>query len=324
MLNRQMQAQALAALSFSVLACALVGMVWAAHTVRKPSELEQFIAVPVAPRLYTMPGGMPGTGYSGRGSNEEDFADPYGGGDKPGPYGYVNDPYDGDWALGPLGGKAVRVQGLRLAPMEEKNRNIWGDDVMGTNSIFMGKMTPKDVDFANQQRAQRMQAMNKPPQKMMKGQGRPNYVDTKADWVGTNAAFFGANGGGNGLARKNKSHKGMMQKKQAHQLKGKLQAQQKKALKAKKTFAKRAPFMKLYRSDDPHEAEYGREGDNILDESVLPSDVGSGGPVIGVDGLPSNAAHSWVHVEEPFSFACNPDIWGCENGLEVAPEYAND
>ncbi len=29
---------------------------------------------------------------------------------QPGPYGRVNDPYDGDWALGPLGGKAVTMQ----------------------------------------------------------------------------------------------------------------------------------------------------------------------------------------------------------------------
>jgi hypothetical protein len=29
---------------------------------------------------------------------------------QPGPYGRVNDPYDGDWALGPLGGKAVNIQ----------------------------------------------------------------------------------------------------------------------------------------------------------------------------------------------------------------------
>ncbi len=40
----------------------------------------------------------------------EDYTDPYGGGDVRGPYGYVNDPYDGDWALGPLGGKARNVQ----------------------------------------------------------------------------------------------------------------------------------------------------------------------------------------------------------------------
>ena len=72
------------------------------------------------------------------------------------------------------------------------------------------------------------------------------------------------------------------------------------------------------------DAEYGLEGDNILNEDVLPSDVGSGGPVIGVDGLPGNVDHAWEHVEEPFSFACSEDILGCEGGLEVDPDYAND
>ncbi len=35
-------------------------------------------------------------------------------------------------------------------------------------------------------------------------------------------------------------------------------------------------------------------------------------------------AHDWVHVEEPFSFSCSPDILGCEGGLEVDPAYAAD
>ena len=32
---------------------------------------------------------MPGNGYSGRANNLEDYTDPYGGGDVPGPYGNV-------------------------------------------------------------------------------------------------------------------------------------------------------------------------------------------------------------------------------------------
>ena len=29
--------------------------------------------------------------------------------------GYANDPYDGDWALGPLGGKGIQTQ-VRVSP----------------------------------------------------------------------------------------------------------------------------------------------------------------------------------------------------------------
>ena len=98
-----------------------------------------------------------------------------------------------------------------------------------------------------------------------------------------------------------------------------------------------------------------------LNDDVLPSAVGTGGPVIGVDGLPSNVDHTWNHYPDvsgfpipclllcitlslfwvtnchwfellvksvigaqAFSFACNPDILGCETGLEVDPEYAWD
>mmetsp|Transcript_16157 Transcript_16157/g.25078 ORF Transcript_16157/g.25078 Transcript_16157/m.25078 type:complete len:321 (+) Transcript_16157:3-965(+) len=320
MVSRKLQAQALAAASAALVACALIGMVWATQ-IRKPTSMMQYIAIPMAPRLFTMPGGMPGTGFSGRGSNEEDYTDPYGGGDKPGPYGYVNDPYDGDWALGPLGGKAVGVQGLRMAPAPDQDRNLWGSEDMGTNSIFMGKMTPKDVQFSNQQRENRMKAM-RPPQQVMKGHSGKSYIDPKADWIGTNSAFFGANGGGYGLAQKNKQQKGMLHKKQAHQLKAKIQGQKAK-VQAKKV-AKKAPFQKLFRSDDPHMAEYGFEGPNQLNDDVLPSAVGTGGPVIGVDGEPSNVDHAWVHYPEEFSFACNPDILGCDEGLTVEPEYAED
>lgn len=111
-----------------------------------------------------------------------------------------------------------------------------------------------------------------------------------------------------------------------------------------------------------------------LNDDVLPSAVGTGGPVIGVDGLPSNVDHTWVHYKDvrapspscssvrwfvcclfgirgwfcrlrgwfgrsvcagndgeltmgcaqAFSYACNPDILGCETGLEVDPVYAWD
>jgi hypothetical protein len=57
---------------------------------------------------------------------------------------------------------------------------------------------------------------------------------------------------------------------------------------------------------------------------VLPSAVGTGGPVIGVDGKPSNVDHAWKHIEEPFSFVCNPDIPGCAEGLTVDETYAKD
>lgn len=120
------------------------------------------------------------------------------------------------------------------------------------------------------------------------------------DWVGTNQAFFGAHQGGDSSF----TH----QAKRSHFKK----AQQKSGRKMKV-----ARTQSLFRSDDPHMAEYGLEGDNILNEDVLPSDIGSGGPVIGVDGEPSNVDHAWVHVEEPFSFACDETILGCAGGLEV-------
>lgn len=135
------------------------------------------------------------------------------------------------------------------------------------------------------------------------------------DWVGTNTAFFGAHQGGDSSfthqpqAQAAKGGRGRFQRAQHGKSSRKM---------------KMAHTQKLFRSDDPHLAEYGLEGDNILNEDVLPSDVGSGGPVIGVDGEPSNVDHEWVHVEEPFSFSCNPDILGCEEGLEVDPDYAND
>jgi len=104
--------------------------------------------------LFSHPGGMPDTGYSGRANNLEDYTDPYGGGDVPGPYGFANDPYDGDWALGPLGGKGIRTQNLnfvngpvrRSAPAprikhgrmaEEDEPNVWGAEPMGTDSLFI-------------------------------------------------------------------------------------------------------------------------------------------------------------------------------------------
>lgn len=85
-----------------------------------------------------------------RATNEEDLSDPYGGGDQPGPYGRVNDPYDGDWALNPLGGKQIKMQVLNFSvptilcspliayiqalPMLQSQPvvqdNIWNDNVM--------------------------------------------------------------------------------------------------------------------------------------------------------------------------------------------------
>jgi hypothetical protein len=283
---------------------------------RATALMQEYLLVPVEGRqLATMPQGMPGNGHSGRATNVEDYTDPYGGGDVPGPYGRVNDPYDGDWALGPLGGKAVNVQGLRMVNPAQAalDRNIWDSDAMGTDSIFMGNMPVSAVQKVHKQQEARRKAAQ-----MMKDHEDQMHAHEDTRWVGTNAAFFGANGGGTGLARGTK--KGMTQKHGAR----KASPQHRAAGAAKGKAAMRAKTMALFRSDDPHEAEYGREGDHILDESVLPSDVGSGGPVIGVDGLPSNVDHTWVHHDEPFSFACNPDIWGCENGLTVDPMYAND
>jgi len=272
--------------------------------------------------LFSHPGGMPDTGHSGRANNYEDISDPYGGSDVPGPYGYADDPYDGDWALGPLGGKGLRTQNLRFtngfqnrrpaaparkvqsrgAPQQEE-ANVWGAEPMGTDSLFMPRLTASDIKHGQQEH----DAMVKKQMAKFGGKAPPKTPD----WVGTNQAFFGAHQGGDSSfthqpAQAKRSHfKRAQQKNQPRKMKG-------------------ARTQQLFRSDDPHLAEYGFEGDNQLNEDVLPSDIGSGGPVIGVDGEPSNVDHAWVHVEEPFSFSCSPDILGCEEGLEVDPDYAND
>eukprot|EP00287_Rhodomonas_sp_CCMP768_P002392 CAMPEP_0196718204 /NCGR_PEP_ID=MMETSP1091-20130531/1479_1 /TAXON_ID=302021 /ORGANISM="Rhodomonas sp., Strain CCMP768" /LENGTH=298 /DNA_ID=CAMNT_0042058815 /DNA_START=22 /DNA_END=918 /DNA_ORIENTATION=- len=294
---RQDQPVRVIAASLALIAVATLAVTALISQKQKADGLLQIIEVPMAPALFR----MPGSGYSGRATNLEDYTDPYGGGDVPGPYGYVNDPYDGDWALGPLGGKAHTVQSLYSRPVVKQpgDKNLWSADSQGTNSIFMGKYTAKQAEMDKQQRAapQRRAPPTKAQKEVAKHMQSDSFVPD-ADWVGTNSVFFGSNGGGNGWARKQKNK---VQKRQ-NVMKAKTQS--------------------LFRSDDPHMAEYGFEGPNQLNDDVLPSAVGTGGPVIGVDGLPSNVDHTWVHYEEPFSFQCNPDILGCDTGLEVAPEYA--
>jgi hypothetical protein len=316
--NRRALAATAAMVGAGVLACgAVVGRY------HQQTALEQFMLVPVnGPMLFSHPGGMPDTGYSGRANNLEDYTDPYGGGDVPGPYGYANDPYDGDWALGPLGGKGIQTQNLRFvdgfqnrrapaqAPVRngrmarEDEPNVWGSEPMGTDSLFMPRLTASDIKHGEEAHKA---AMKK--QLAAMGGKKPEPVP---DWVGTNTAFFGAHqGGDSSFTHQPQAAKG------GH-------GHFKKAQHGKGRKMKMAHTQQLFRSDDPHLAEYGFEGDNQLNEDVLPSDIGSGGPVIGVDGEPSNVDHEWVHVEEPFSFSCNPDILGCEEGLEVDPDYAND
>mmetsp|Transcript_87291 Transcript_87291/g.130987 ORF Transcript_87291/g.130987 Transcript_87291/m.130987 type:complete len:289 (-) Transcript_87291:142-1008(-) len=286
---REHQPMRAVAASFALIAVATLAVAAIISNQNKADAMLEIVEVPMAPQLFR----MPGSGYSGR----------------PGPYGYVNDPYDGDWALGPLGGKAVRPQALRAqalyarAPIQKpEDKNIWDADSQGTNSIFMGKMTAKQAGLDNQQKiaprrkSAKVLTAEQNVAKHMKG---GSYVPDES-WVGTNSVFFGSNGGGNGWARKQKS---------------KVQKQQR-VMKAK--------TQSLFRSDDPHMAEYGFEGPNQLNDDVLPSAVGTGGPVIGVDGLPSNVDHTWVHYKDAFSYACNPDILGCETGLEVDPVYAWD
>ena len=316
MLFRSALAASAAIVGAALLGCAAV----VGRYRQQQTELEQFLLVPMnGPMLFSHPGGMPGNGYSGRANNLEDYTDPYGGGDVPGPYGYANDPYDGDWALGPLGGKGVKTQNLRFlngftnsrssgpAPRvqahgrvsRDDEANVWGAEPMGTNSLFMPRLTESDIKHGEEAHA----AMVKKQMAKFGGKAPPKTPD----WVGTNQAFFGAHQGGDSSF----TH----QAKRSHFKK----AQQKSGRKMKV-----ARTQSLFRSDDPHMAEYGLEGDNILNEDVLPSDIGSGGPVIGVDGEPSNVDHAWVHVEEPFSFACDETILGCAGGLEVDPDYAND
>jgi len=187
---------------------------------------------------------------------------------------------------------------------EEDEPNVWGAEPMGTNSLFMPRLTASDIKHGEEAHKA---AMKK--QFAAMGGKAPEPVP---DWVGTNTAFFGAHqGGDSSFTHQPQAAKG------GH-------GRFKNAQKGKARKMKVAHTQQLFRSDDPHMAEYGLEGDNILNEDVLPSDVGSGGPVIGVDGLPGNVDHAWEHVEEPFSFACSEDILGCEGGLEVDPDYAND
>ena len=209
--------------------------------------------------------------------------------------GYANDPYDGDWALGPLGGKALRTQNLyTVKPAEEPN--IWGEEPMGTNSLFMPRMTESDVRASQQAKAAAMQQQAN----LMKGQ------PPVPDWVGTNQAFFGAHQGGDSSFSSQPQAKVPRHATSKH---GRARPQSRKM--------KTAHTQQLFRSEEPGVAEYGLEGDNILNEEVLPSEVGTGGPVIGVDGVPSNGEHEWIHYDEPLDFACDPSILGCEDGLEV-------
>ena len=203
---------------------------------------------------------------------------------------------------------AAPRRGVRYMKPEDEP-NVWGAEPMGTNSLFMPRLTASDIKHGQDEHARMVQ-------QQMKANGDKAPV-AEPSWVGTNTAFMGAHQGGDSSfsPHQAKSFNPRHAKK----------SQFSKAQRAKQPHAmKVAQTQQLFRSDDPNEAEYGLEGDNVLNEDVLPSDVGSGGPVIGVDGLPSNVDHAWVHVDEPFSFACNPDILGCENGLEVDPEYAND
>ena len=188
-------------------------------------------------------------------------------------------------------GPAPRVQAHGRVSRDDE-ANVWGAEPMGTNSLFMPRLTESDIKHGEEAHA----AMVKKQMAKFGGKAPPKTPD----WVGTNQAFFGAHQGGDSSF----TH----QAKRSHFKK----AQQKSGRKMKV-----ARTQSLFRSDDPHMAEYGLEGDNILNEDVLPSDIGSGGPVIGVDGEPSNVDHAWVHVEEPFSFACDETILGCAGGLEV-------
>jgi len=303
------------------------------------------------PQLFSFPGGMPGNGYSGRATNEEDVSDPYGGGDKPGPYGRVNDPYDGDWALNPLGGKQIKMQALPMIQAAAPADNIWNDGVMGTDSIFMHSMSSKE---ANQNL---MNKRSQPAPSELVGPGGPG---TDSGWVGTDQVFFGSNGGGYGWARRAGAKPMVGQAltgvnadsliRDGYSNGGKVQSvpnlggtnfafnkadgyhfgwarkQQPKAAGAgaQAPRAQKSLLQSLFRSDDAHEAEYGREGPNQLNDDVLPSAVGTGGPVIGVDGLPSNLDHTWAKHAEEFSFKCSDDIYGCAGGLTVDPEYAAD
>mmetsp|Transcript_46460 Transcript_46460/g.123298 ORF Transcript_46460/g.123298 Transcript_46460/m.123298 type:complete len:305 (-) Transcript_46460:197-1111(-) len=304
---------------------------------------------------------MPATGYSGRATNEEDYADPYGGGDKPGPYGYVNDPYDGDWALNPLGGKQIKMQSLFRAPMvaprapvmQAKGQmqaamgddNIWNEGVMGTNSIFMHQMTSKDAQM-NLEMKRSQPAPSEPV--------GPGGAGADSSWVGTNSVFFGSNGGGYGWARaptqkimKGQALRSIDKSKSVYRdgyssntiqsvpvlggtnaafnlADGYHYGWAKKPQSPKTNRVQKSHLQSLFRSADAHEAEYGREGDNQLNDDVLPSAVGTGGPVIGVDGKPSNIDHTWAKHQEEFSFKCSEDIPGCAEGLTVDPEYAAD
>jgi len=320
----------------------------------------EFMIPKNAPQLFSFPGGMPGNGYSGRATNEEDVSDPYGGGDHPGPYGRVNDPYDGDWALNPLGGKQIKMQALPMLqtqgaqPMLQSQQavppdNIWNDGVMGTNSIFMHSMSSKD---ANQN------LMTKRAQKQPSPEVGPGGPGSDSEWVGTNTVFFGSNGGGYGWARKagpkaltgqalRSLPQGPAVTRDGYSNGGKVQSvpnlggtnfafnmadgshwgwarKQQQPAAGKAPRAQKSVLQSLFRSDDAHEAEYGREGDNQLNDDVLPSAVGTGGPVIGVDGKPSNVDHAWAKHPEEFSFACSEDIDGCAGGLTVDPVYAAD
>jgi len=150
--------------------------------------------------LATFPGGMPDTGHSGRANNEEDLLDPYGGGDVPGPYGNVNDPYDGDWALAPLGGKARHLSNLRMVMPQQR-------PMMQRRMAPMSRLVAQPDWQPHPQFAQPRQ-FERSQYEGVKYAPRENYniindnagVDNAGK--GTNAAFLGSNGGGFGLKQR--------------------------------------------------------------------------------------------------------------------------
>mmetsp|Transcript_46459 Transcript_46459/g.123294 ORF Transcript_46459/g.123294 Transcript_46459/m.123294 type:complete len:210 (-) Transcript_46459:324-953(-) len=161
---------------------------------------------------------------------------------------------------------------------------------MGTNSIFMHQMTSKDAQM-NLEMKRSQPAPSEPV--------GPGGAGADSSWVGTNSVFFGSNGGGYGWARaptqkimKGQALRSIDKSKSVYRdgyssntiqsvpvlggtnaafnlADGYHYGWAKKPQSPKTNRVQKSHLQSLFRSADAHEAEYGREGDNQVEDDCL-------------------------------------------------------
>jgi len=122
---------------------------------------------------------------------------------------------EGEVLVVPEGDMIIPVNTPQLAYNAlNQEDNIWNGAEMGTDSIFMHNMSPKDAAQSRQARAQ-------PSPYVPKGQLSADDAWRQASpFTGTNSVFFGSNGGGNGWASPPQSLYGGGWSTQGHRSKG--------------------------------------------------------------------------------------------------------